>query len=645
MDSTMAPSSQQLAAAKNIATAYENGVHYALLKAECQAGKTGCFHEVARSMLKSGKIQRAYILCGSSETELRQQANEDKDKHNHGAPIEVLFRQDFKSNTMDITNALIVVDESHMDAGVGMQMDQFLGKHGLSMDGNPKELMEKNAFLLSVSATPYAEICAMQHKETPFPKHVENLESGEGYFGLSHYKYGGLMQPTFDVAKKMQQFEALFTASPKYALIRLSTGKFCDQQEAAIKSMCRKKGYKVVYNTAEKTEITIDELQEAPSSHTVVIVRGRLRAGKVVCKKHIAFVWEGAKSSDTAALVQGLPGRMCGYDFGVEKPLIFVPASALKDYEGKVVKASEMDRAIQCSEIMMPRKSKFLKPGQIASRTGDITQCPPIRLMVESDGDSSLDEEYHTTSDDTTDYSKLRKDCFKLLKKNAHLIIESSSLSEAQKKEINAIVDKEEITAAEASARFQYTKNHYANIIKAYETGTTPSEKINDHRAVNFILLDPRNKGIAGANKRHIYVIFYTKASAGVAGVMQAPLTARVPKTNGKSQFSVHHVSTPLVAGGVVGFNASNIKTPEELEKALRDYLTLFRTSDLTVSRCIQSVNDEFKLNKRTFGYHSSKVNKVEMMCKSMSTEFGVTLAVKYSRSSTDCFKIKEITW
>uniref|UniRef100_A0A6C0KNL9 Uncharacterized protein n=1 Tax=viral metagenome TaxID=1070528 RepID=A0A6C0KNL9_9ZZZZ len=639
----MAPSSQQLAAAKNITTVFtEKKVRYALLKAECQAGKTGCFHEVIRSMLKSGEIQHAYILCGSSETELRQQANEDKEKHNHGAPIEVLFRQDFKGFTMEITNSLIVVDESHMDAGTGMQMDQFLGKHGLSMDGNPKELMEKNAFLLSVSATPYAEICAMQHKETPYEKHVENLESGDGYFGLAQFKYGGLMQPTFDVAKKMQDFQALFTEAPKYALIRLSQSKHCDQQETAIKAICRKKGYKVVYNTAEKTEIAIDELEEAPAVNTVVIVRGRLRAGKVVCKKHVAFVWEGAKSSDTAALVQGLPGRMCGYEFGETKPLIFVPASALKDYEGKVVKASEMDRAILCSEVMVPRKSKFLKPGQIASRTSDgMTQCSPIRLVDEGDEEGwRFTGELYEKS-----YSELRDHCFDLLKKNKHFISASTTLSEAQKDEINAIVNKDEITAAESSVRFQHTKNHYANIIKAYETGTVPNEPIHGHHAVNFILLSKDNKDVAGANKHHIYAIFYTKASAGVAGVMQAPLTARMPKTNGKSQFSVHHVSTPLVAGGVVGFNASNIKTPEELEKALRDYLTLFRTSDLTVSRCIQSVNDEFKLNKRTFGYHSSKVNKVEMMCKSMSTEFGVTLAVKYARSSTDCFKIKMITW
>jgi hypothetical protein len=239
-------------------------------------------------------------------------------------------------------------------------------------------------------------------------------------------------------------------------------------------------------------------------------------------------------------------------------------------------------------------------------------------------------------------FTELRHNCFKLLEKNRQLIVTSSFFSEAQKDEINAIVGGE---AAEASARFQYTKNHYANIIKAYETGTTPSENINDHRAVNFVLLDERNEGVAGANKRHIYVIFYTKASAGVAGVLQTPLKARVPKTNGKSQFSLHHLDTPLVAGGVVGFNASNIKTPETLEKALRDYLTLYRTSELTVSRCIQAVNDEFKLNKRNFGYHSAKVNKLEMMCKTLSTEFQVKLAVKYARAGTDYFNVKTITW
>jgi hypothetical protein len=70
-------------------------------------------------------------------------------------------------------------------------------------------------------------------------------------------------------------------------------------------------------------------LEDAPLVTTVVIVRGRLRAGKVVPKTHVGFVWEGANKSKTDVLVQGLVGRMCGYVFGEKKPTLYVPVTAL----------------------------------------------------------------------------------------------------------------------------------------------------------------------------------------------------------------------------------------------------------------------------------------------------------------------------
>ena len=642
-------SCQQIAAAKNIATVFaEKKIRYALLKAECQAGKTGAFQTLISEMLRSGEIQCAYILCGSNDTELRTQAKEDTKKYNGGAPITVLFRQDFKDITMDITNCLIVVDESHMDAGTGMQMDQFLGKHGLSMDGNPKMLKENNAFLLSVSATPYAEICALKHCETPYEKHVENLLSGDGYFGLSQYLYGGMLKPTFDVVEDAESFAALFSKTPKYALVRMTHGKHSGKQEFAIKSICSEKGYKVFYNTDKRNEISFDALETAPSVNTLIIISGRLRAGKVVCKKHIAFVWEGAESSDTAALVQGLPGRMCGYEFGTEKPLIFMPPSALDAFPSKVVKASEIERAIMCPELM-PRNSKFLVPGAVASRPKNgKTQCPPIRLVNEGD-----EEEWRFT-DELKDKQKmsdaeLKECCFNLLKRNLSLIRENINFSDEQKEEILEKIlscsqkDRHVRRCGDFSQR-----TYYKSVLEAHSMGTTPSEQYGDCDFLNFVCWT--GSKLAGAIKRHIYVIFYTDASSGVPGFIQTPLNARVPKTNGKSQFSVHDADfrEPIVAGGVVGFSAANIKTPVSFEKSLRDYIMLYTDSDLTVARKIESAAGCFQLDKAEFGYKSSKENKVQEICKKLGVEFGYALTVKFAKSSTKInghFNVKTITW
>ena len=79
------PFQNQIVAAANIHAVFrDNTRRYAILMAQCQAGKTGAFQELIRLMLADGIIRRAYILCGSNETELRSQAYYDT--HEGGEP-------------------------------------------------------------------------------------------------------------------------------------------------------------------------------------------------------------------------------------------------------------------------------------------------------------------------------------------------------------------------------------------------------------------------------------------------------------------------------------------------------------------------------------------------------------------------------
>ena len=387
------PHPEQITAATNIRAEFlAKRFRYAMLIARCQAGKTGAFQELIRLMLLNGDINHAYILCGSSETELRDQAHADTLAANPAAyargDIKVLFRQNFKGAELDVTRALIVVDESHMDQTQNQELDQFLARHGLSMDGNPKALNNKDAYIVSVDATPYSELSARMHKES-YPKHVEQLAPGPGYFGLADYYYGGLVKPTYDITTKLSTFtEMVRSAGNKYGLMRLTTGKNTVRQEMAAKAAYQSIGGKVLYFTAKKSEIEIASLKDAPAVPTLIIVCGRLRAGKVVPKQNISFVWEGAKTSKTDALVQGLLGRMCGYEFGAEKPYIFVPQTALTKREGKVVKASELERAIMEYPLALPTMGTNLKKGHIANcASNGKTQCPPLRLTWDAEDD------------------------------------------------------------------------------------------------------------------------------------------------------------------------------------------------------------------------------------------------------------------
>ena len=637
------PHPEQITSARNIVNAFSQGIHYALLVALCQAGKTGCFQEVARIMLETGQCDHAYILCGSSEVLLREQAEADTKAANPGAAITVLFRTAFKESTMNLKKALVIVDESHLDQTQGQELDVFLGRHGLSMDGNPAALQANGAFLLSVDATPYAEIAAITHRETPYQKHVEELKAGAGYYGLADYKFSGRLLPTFTInASPFGPFATLVKrGGPKYSLVRLSKGKAAAMNLQTIRAAAAAVGAKVLLHTEKNEEISIAALSAPPAVPTVVVIYDRLRAGKVVPKQHINFVWEGARTSKTDSLVQGLPGRMCGYEFGDSKPLIFVPASALATREKKVVKASEIDRAIMGHPCALPTVGSNLAKARVANAASNgKVQLPPLRLeWPRADSDEWTPE--------TAEVGEAAmREHFRALLLNNLAAIDSAPYSKAQKEEIRSFVATAfphmRTLAKGTAASF---KHYFGSVIEAHSTATACAEHVTPCPEMTFFWA--KDACVPGSDSRHVYVVFYTEAGGLGGGIMQAPLKSRIGKTNGRSAFSLHDnaFDQPIVAGGVAGFSEASIASPEMLESSLRAYLAAAAEGKLVYARCIESAQGRFSLDKRTFHWESAKKNGVEDVCAKLGAEFGVKMAVKYARSADGHFNVKTITW
>ena len=678
------PSSQQLTAATSIARVFaEKKLRYAILKSECQSGKTGAYQALISLLLREGLIDRAYVLCGSNELELRSQAIEDTKTHNAAAwargQIVVLFRQDFASASMNVERALIVVDESHLDTSKGQQLDQFLARHGLTMDGNPATLAEKKAFILSVDATPYAELAALAHGETPYEKHVEELATGESYIGIGHYLRTGLLNQTFDIAKNCFRFAGLFNGvEKKYALLRLPAGRkgLANSQEAAVKKVCRvlSKKVRVLYYTSAKTDIAITRseqtellaegrsvpcLEDKPEMNTLVVIRGRLRAGKVVPKKHIAFVWEGAEESKTDSLVQGLLGRMCGYPQSADAaedpmklnpdalPVLFAPPSALARREKKVVKCSEIERAILAPDVL-PTKATNLKKAHVDSAPSNgRTSCVPLRLTREEADDDAWDAAEHGEGGRVTATTLLDELKAQLL----NGIDASSAYSAEQKAEIQEMVERREVFIRRIRpSNADSHKQALTHVINAYESqSAAPNHVVSQHEGITFFVIG-RGLNIPAAKTHHVYAVFYTTASAGPAWIKSANLLSRIAKTNGRSVFSLSKRATPvpLSAAGVTGFCEANLKSPAAFEAALRAYLAHWKTSELTVSREIASVSERLTLEKKAFHYTDAKNNDVLRVCEKVGQEFGVKMETKFARSTAGAgghFNLKTISW
>jgi hypothetical protein len=631
-------------------------LRYAILKAKCQSGKTGAYHALIAEMLRRGDVQRVYILCGSAETELRDQAHRDAKEHNlapyTAGAIEIIFHQDFAKSALNITNALIIVDESHLVLTKSQKLHEFLGRHGITMDGRPTVLEEKNAYVLSVDATPYSEEAALYHKETPYAKHVEMLVPGDGYVGLNDYSVVDLIDSTFDLTTVDggARFTTLLSEHPnKYALMRLSTGKKADVVETEVRRICAAIGARVLCFTADKTEVDISRpteatglpcLEDAPTVTTVVLLCGRLRAGKVVPKQHIAFVWEGAKNSKTDALVQGLAGRMCGYKFGDTLPRIFLPASSLAKSNGKVVVASEIERALDATGHVLPRLATNLKKPRIATAPTDgKTQCTPLRL--EWDGTQ--------LEDLAGNAGALKDEARELLRRNLHLLDASSRYTPEQKAEIRGYAL---APATPLHGRHYVAESsdgcttYYKQVLEAYKNGTTPSELITDCPEITYVITERGFAGLSqsGANHRHVYVIFYTHA-AGVLPVVH--LESRIAHTNGKSIFSIDNTcfTDMPVAAGIVGLSEHDLKTPTAFEAAMRAYLTLQRTSTLTVSKCIKSSGKHFRFDKAKFNWTSKGRHDVATILHRLNTDFNIKMDIKYVKGGDKHFNIESIVW
>ena len=420
---------QQTTAAQNIVNAYQIGTYYAVLISQCQAGKTGTYNKIIEMMLTSGMVQRVYILCGSSETILRNQAIADVIHYNkhlfENGFIKIIFHQDFKKSTMITENALIIVDESHLVQTKGQKLDLFLMRHGITMDGNPANLALKKTYILSVDATPYSELAALHHKETPFHKHVEKLQPGSGYRGLKAFQDEGLFHPIYSISKNPEKFRALlesFESKRKYLIMRMYNSSVdSTESEQTIIQLCKDLAIPVLYYTHNNKQIALNKSDmnelgggpcldsaEPPSKTTVVIVRGMLRAGKVVPKQHIGFVWENSKSANADTLNQGLIGRMCGYhDFKIQ---LFVPEEYLKqltverldgeEQSGRyTIKQSELDRSIAVynaaynvpptkdgqqrrihQPLFLPRSGMNLMPGTVLKAPHDKYYGVPLRV-------------------------------------------------------------------------------------------------------------------------------------------------------------------------------------------------------------------------------------------------------------------------
>ena len=631
----------QQRASLEVCEEFKKGQRYGLLRADLQSGKTGTYQLLIRKMFAEGLIDHVYILCGSHELELLSQVREDVDEWHDGAPfkdrIHIMFRQHFKKKNMTLKRVLIVVDESHLVTGVHQTLCKFLKRHQLSMSGTTPRMVRDEIYMLSVDATPYLEESVLAYNEQK-DKFRVFLDSGAGYYGVANYLSDGHLRPTWALSTEKRRFKELIAGCPqKYILVRAQSKNkqlhtlldLASEAGCAIlrfTSKEEKQSTQVVLTRAEADEHrrlygrVIPCLEEAPSRTTVVVIDGRLRCGKRVPKMHVGIVWELSKSN-TDTLMQGLLGRMCGYEGDSDvykvpavKPLIFVSGAVLDKEKNKkkVVDCSELERAIlsgvksdinQQKVRIGPQKVAGLNPGHVQNKkfVGEtrVYPCAPIRFQLSA---------FQTESLVGATEAYIKAMCMRYVQTHTRLIEENPLLTEDQREEIMSVVESWSRDERGANLR-RYSGSSNDSMHKSHVTALawqcSATDGISNPERPTFCVTFPDFQPMESVPMKagEVFLIIYTRAK-GLPHVL--PLESRIARHDGTSHFCVEEHMVGVPAASFFGFSPEILESAAAFERQLDEFIGIGLVGHGIYGRRFTSLQsgEPIRLPRSVYGSH-----------------------------------------
>jgi hypothetical protein len=673
----------QVAAATEIVSKFmdaSNRYRYGLLYALCQSGKTGTFHAVAKMLLDHGVIERVYLLCGSSEVVLRAQANEDAETYNPEAitagKFNIIFHQDFKKHAINRNKSLIILDESHMDQDANQKLCEFALASGFDFWGTTPRMVEEDTYILSVSATPYSELSDIYHKKTP-NKFVVELVPGPTYRGVDYYLHNDLVHPTYNVAKEWVRFKTMvLSKGNKWNLVRCTNAKGSALQTAIVRGAAAA-GIRVLFYTEAAKDVAITwkerkagqpclqgldatgkPVSVAPTQPTIIILKGKLRAGKVVPKEHVGFVWEDSKNPQTDTIVQGLLGRMCGYAFGAEMPEIYISGKLLEKAHG-MIKANAIVRHTMMP-VLMPKKGRNLAGVRDGSDPDAHSRhpCVPLHLKAASllefatETATPLADWMDTKAAATTNKTDLAEFVREYIEAKA-LVESSPHYSVEQKSEIASGWADTHLRHQQAST-MDGQKEAFMDFKLAAEEGFCPIHRIGGDAVVTLILCHIPY----GTLQKGDIIVYFNASYRGPGWLPKQDLRARFPETTGKEMFLMRlpeNVAAAASAGTVMCLRNTIIDSPQALRDQVRRIIQIEQEETafdrLVIVRKIKGflshANSWIPLNKAAYAYVSKDDNLLVTICNEISTELGVHVVPTLAKNAANdsIFHIASITW
>lgn len=324
---------EQISCGNEILTCFKRQDGPPLLVAQMQQGKTSVCIYVIDQHLKECENKKinteVFYLTNISDNVLKTQVTNRILEAGLRQKVQILHHADLNKTKLNphVHNRLIIIDECHLALDKDCPFHNFLKKCGIKYGESIKTWSNKNNYVLSVSATPYAQIIKDKINDASFE--VYNLSISKDYFSLKNLKEKGRIRESKKIIEKNKKTKKL-EITPFFRQIMSEFSNFC-KSNGGKRAIIRTKGEHAnvikkfivdeyremtvdIYDVKNKNISAIDS--DISGNHFqphVLIIKGSLRAGKTLSTtKHIGL-WIEPHSSKADTMCQAV-GRCLGYE-------------------------------------------------------------------------------------------------------------------------------------------------------------------------------------------------------------------------------------------------------------------------------------------------------------------------------------------
>jgi hypothetical protein len=294
-----------------------------LLIAQMQQGKTGVCIYVINEFINNCESQNlkyeVIYLTNISDNDLKNQVDERIFDAKLNKKVKIIHHADLKNcNINNCNRRLIIIDECHVALEKLKPFDEFLKKCGINYGEDIISWPNKNNYVLSVSATPYAQVIVSKLDNKSFEPVI--MDVNINYFSIENMK--SRIRPSIKTVEKgkitnffdnrIKDFiKVCAEEKPGYMIVR-SVGNNSKIIAKYIENNYPDVSYKI-YSADEGNIIHLDsKLSKCPPEPFIAIIKGSLRAGKTLRTTKNIRMWIEPENSKTDTVCQAI-GRCCGY--------------------------------------------------------------------------------------------------------------------------------------------------------------------------------------------------------------------------------------------------------------------------------------------------------------------------------------------